>query len=90
MLEKLESVCKVPQPELEKYLYLQVFSREDETMYRVKVTEERGTSAFHLSAIWTPRTLMSTRDDFICFGRYNIIAYTLNVKMFTKINENVD
>ena len=93
MLEKLESVCKVHEPELEKYLYLQVFSREDETMYRVKVTEERGTRAFHLSAIWTPRTLMSTRDDFICFGRYNIIVYnisTLNVEMFTKINEKVD
>ena len=74
MVEKLGSVCKVPVPELEKYLYLQVFSREDETMYRVKVTEERGTSAFHLSAIWTPRTLMSIRGDFICFGRYNIIV----------------
>ena len=75
MLKKLGSVCKVPEPELEKYLYLQVFSREDESMYRVKVTEERVTSTFRLSAIWTPRTLMSIRGDFICFGRYNIIVH---------------
>ena len=86
MLKKLESVCKVPVPESEQYLYLQVFSREDKTMYRVKVTEERVASAFHLL---TPRTLKSTRGDFICFGRYYYqrIVSTLSVEIFTNENE---
>lgn len=72
MLRKLGSVCHVPEPELERYLYLQLFNREDERiMYRVKVTEKQVThgSTFQLSAIWSPRTLWSAKGDFICFGR---------------------
>ena len=87
MLEKLGSVCKVPEPELEKYVYLQVFSREDESMYRVKVTEERVTSTFHLSAIWTPRSLMSTSYLFWKVQYHCTYLSTLSVEILQ--NEKV-
>ena len=72
MLQKLECDCKLPTPELERYLYLQVFNKEDSSiMYRVKVNEEQTTngSTFRVSAIWCPRTLVATKSDYMCFGR---------------------
>ena len=78
MLTKLRIDYQMPEPELECYLQMQLFNKEDESiMYSVKVTEKHVThgSTFQLSDFWSPRTLRERKADFLCFGRYFCVKH---------------
>ena len=80
ILTKLRTDCEMPEPELERYLYLQLFNKQDVSiMYRAKVTEEQTThgSTFQLSELWSLRSLSTYMGDFICFGRYYLYIIPL-------------
>ena len=89
MCSKLGRLC-YSNPELQTLLHFQFTNKKDyHIIYRAEVMPWTvDGSSFQVKDIW-PKSLVSCKADFICFGRYNsrLVETVCNVRYFCRAHD---